>query len=347
MPDNEPIVSMYALNEQMKGAENPEGTRIFYVEPNDASGFIGIGNGNDDFKKYIQNPEKYTKENNPVTKPPVPLTPDYTKFCISFDLIVEKVSRMKRDGNEINKEWVIISWTSDFDTGKDNDSKDPSNLKISPVSFLQGQTFDEHDFLTTYYTDAHFNEIKKNAEKKTIEGLGIESVSLAFENWYCPVATIKFVDVRGSSLFGVEEHNHRTPKGEITADTVFGCFFTFPYPKFTLQLKGFYGQAVSYQLSCKSFKANFNSQTGNFEATASFIGYQYGILTDIPISYLVIAPECTYGDSGSAYWDMKTQDKPENDDWRLSNGQMPIKLRQLVENMNKALKGGAENNENQ
>ena len=328
MPDNEPIVPMYNLDEQLKGAKNPDDTRIVYIEPNDASGYVGNGNG------YVKNADI----GNNAT---VPLTPDYTKLCISFDLVVERVSRMNNKWNDNDKEYVIISWSSDVSTEKDDNDK-----KVSPISFLRGQNFGGHDFLTTYYTDAHFNQIKKD-ESKIVEGLGIESVSLSFENWYCPVATIKFIDVRGSSLFGVEEHNHRTPEGEITADNVFGCFFTFPYPKFTLQMKGFYGQAVSYQLSCKSFKANFNSQTGNFEATVSFIGYQYGILTDVPISYLVVAPECTYGDCGSAYWNMKTQDKPENDDWRLSNGQMPIKLRQLVENMNKALKGGAENNDNQ
>lgn len=37
-------------------------------------------------------------------------------------------------------------------------------------------------------------------------------------------------------------------------------FFTFPYPKFKLLVKGFYGKPVTFQLTCSKFTGSFNSQ---------------------------------------------------------------------------------------
>lgn len=323
--NNTNVVQMLDENGKTYYAISPALTnsgRIMYVDPNDVNGSI---NG-------------------------VPMTPDYTKFCISFDLIVEKVSRFDPynplNENLAKKDTAMISWQTTMDNIPNKDSQmvsDLINKKISTVSFLQGRSFGGHDFLSTYYADAHYNEIK-NEQNKVVEGLGVESVQISFENWFAPVATIKFVDVRGVGLFGVEEARHDSYKGEITADTVFGCFFTFPYPKFRLQVKGFYGQAVTYQLSCKSFKGGLNAQTGNYEATVSFIGYEYGLLTDIPMSYLLIAPEISNENwGGKEYWDNKTDvSDPSSADetWKLSNGKYPPRLRELIQRINAAIDSG-------
>lgn len=177
--------------------------RICYVEPNDVFGSI---DGQ-------------------------PITPPYEDFCISFDLIVKTFSRFKTStesgtANGDNNVKYKISWTS-----KANDGTP------SWVTFLQGskvgRTSDsEVQSLSTSYTDISFNQYFKG---EVVEGLGVEQVQVSFESWMCPTVVIKFVDVRGAALFGREEAIHYD--GKITADNVFGCFFTFPYPEFKLQIK--------------------------------------------------------------------------------------------------------------
>lgn len=262
--------------------------RVIYIEPNDVYGNV---NG-------------------------VPLAPNVEDFCISFDLIVEAITRYKPnithtrvtdntpDGNE--SKVFMLSWVSKPEEGETN-----------WVSFLQGTKNNKYQSLTTYYTDISFENYSKN----TVEGLGVESVDISFDSYYTPTVSIKFVDVRGSALFGREEAIHKD--GEITADNVFGCFFTLPYPKFKLQVKGFYGKPVTFQLTCSEFKGEFNPKNGNFEATATFIGYSYSLLTDIPFRYLVAAPFCEYG--GKAYWDSKIN----SEEWSLDGSPM-ITLYRLI-----------------
>ena len=206
------------------------------------------------------------------------LTPKYEDFCISFNLIIEQFQRFKSEGTASSK------------NNEDNETKTYSiewgltqeDMVKRRTSVLQGDRgeyitnpdgsvsfkVDDYNYLTTYFTDLSYDSYYKKTE---IEGLGVESVQISYESWYTPTIVIKFVDVRGSSLFGREEAIHVDEK--LTADNVFGAFFTMPYPLFRLQVKGFLGKPVTYQLTCSSFKGNLNSQTGNFEATATFIGY--------------------------------------------------------------------------
>ena len=265
--------------------------RILYVEPNTVFGDV---NG-------------------------VPVTPDYSDLCISFNLIVEVMSRFKQTAkigeNESGK--FNIFWTSKLGL----DQSKPW------VSFLSGEDYGDNQFLTTYYTDTHYEDILK---KNIVEGLGIENITVAFENYYTPTVSIKFVDQRGSSLFGREEATHYNDK--LTIDNIFGAFFTAPYPKFKLQIKGFYGKPVTLQLTCSGFKGSLNSETGNFEATATFIGYSYSLLTDIPFQYIVAAPYCDY--AGREYWDNK-KTSPE---WALfkSGGEPMQRIHDFVNSINAA-----------
>ena len=272
-----------------KNAQN----RIIFVEPNDISGHL---NG-------------------------VPVTPDYTDFCISFDLIVDVVSRMRAnsvtidcdppknddDSNPIQAmRTYVISWTSKYDPDGKQKNDNPNQ-----VSFMGGVRYGKRDYLTTFYTDTHYNDFKN---KTIVEGLGVESVNVSFESYYTPTVKIRFIDVRGASIFGREEVLHTDEV--LKEDTIWGCFFTFPYPKYRLQIKGFYGQAVTYQLCCTDFRANFNSQTGNYEIDMTFLGYDFGLLADIPIQYLIAAPYCHYGNT-MAHWE---KERTSNEAWRMSDG---------------------------
>ena len=266
------------------------GTRVLYVEPNDIYG----------------------------TADKVPITPTYEDFCIGFNLVVRGVKRyqpnfVRKSGGNINTDndgnyWYELSWTSKLgETVGDG---------VSQVSFQQGNgDTNSQTFLTTYYADIDFTTVNK---KQIVEGLGVESIAVSFENFYVPTAVIKFVDVRGSSLFGREEAIHKD--GELTADNIFGCFMTFPFPEFKLQIKGFYGKPVTYQLMMSSFQGSFNANNGNFEITTKFIGYSYSLLTDIPLTYLIAAPYCNY--EGKAYWNSRKS----SSDWAMEKGEEPPTL---------------------
>ena len=264
-----------------------EDQRIIFVEPNDV---------------YDSDAEN--------SQGGISLTPKYEDFCISFNLIIEAFSRFKSSGSAIDNknskdengnvrtysiEWgltredMIKRRTSVLQGNRGKDT-----LNNPDGSFAYSES--DYNYLTTYFTELDFDSYK---EKTQIEGLGVESVQISYESWYTPTVTIKFVDVRGSAIFGREEAIHVDEK--LTAENIFGAFFTMPYPLFRLQVKGFLGKPVTYQLTCSNFKGEFNSQTGNFEAVATFIGYSWSLLTDVPFAYIVAAPNATY--IGADYWE--------------------------------------------
>lgn len=274
--------------------------RLFYLEPND---ILGKVDGR-------------------------PITPDYTDFCVSFRLTAEFNNRTRYDGYNIgekNGKSFTIGWIG---MGSENGE--------TYIDLMGSKTLgnDNKRYLTTYYTDISYQDFSKH---NIVEGLGVESIDIQFKDQWVPTITIKFVDVRGSSLFGREEAIHSND--EITAQNVFGCFFSVPYPKFRLQIKGYYGREVTYQLYCSSFKGSFNASTGNFEATAVFVGYMYGILADIPMAYLMIAPYCSY--NGEEYWNNHSAN---DQTWRLYETSIglsgdPVKMIDLKESINSAIKG--------
>ena len=268
---------------EMSDLENriAKGSRIVYVEPNDV---YGMSNG-------------------------VPLTPDYTDLCVSFDLSVETVPRKGYiTGTKIDTENAGTDVTETYHffwTSYQANADDKSNV----VSFTKGEEYLDRSYLTTFYTDINFNDFRN---KDVVEGLGVENVTITFESYYTPTIKIRFIDVRGASMFGREESVHEDDK--ITQDNIWGCFFTFPYPKFRLQVKGFYGHPVTYQLTCLDFRAKFDSRTGNFIIDVTFIGYDYGVMADIPTAYLIAAPLSRY--VGKEYW----ANHCNTEEWRLTDG---------------------------
>ena len=259
--------------------------RIFYVDPNDV---FGLGGDNGE----------------------VPLTPPYEDMSIAFNLIIEKYDRF--DNQKRNQ--IGLCWCEKLSGDGHYNVLDGSISDKNGVYDSQGNRY-----LSTYYVDISADGYNKGEQ---IEGLGVSSIQVAFDSYYTPTVVINFVDVRGSALFGREEaiHTSASGNGEINSSNVFGSFFTIPYPKFRLQIKGFFGKAVTYQLTVSNFKANFNAQTGNVEATVQFVGYTWSLLTDIPLQYLVAAPYCNY--IGYEYWNNHIK----QDSWHLTGGEEPPTL---------------------
>ena len=219
---------------------------------------------------YIEPNDLYgDKPSNAIPQP-------YEDYSMAVDLQVEIPSRDSCGDPNFKK---VLYFSSDNGT----------------ISFFGGSGGGDgkQGYLTTNFTDVS----PMNVGKGNKETLGISSINITYDSWFFPVVTINFVDVRGASLMMPQEYAYRTEISNNTRDitqieggSFFKSLFSFPYPLFKLTVKGFYGRAAVYNLAVKDFKATFNSQTGNFECVTQFIGYMFGVYTDIPMTYLAVAP---------------------------------------------------------
>ena len=160
--------------------------------------------------------------------------------------------------------------------GGDNGATSQSSKSIS-VSFFDGSLVNGRKTLTTKFTDlTTVFELDSNNET-----LGITNIDIDFDTSIVPKVTIDFIDVRGSSIFQNEDNLKQAG-----TENPYSVFFDFPYPLFELEVKGYYGYPVKYCLHMVKFNSKFNSQTGNFEIRAEFIGYTYAMLADMLIGVL-------------------------------------------------------------
>ena len=102
--------------------------------------------------------------------------------------------------------------------------------------------------------------------------LGITAINVKINTSFVPQVDIELEDVQGRALF---EKGDQSP---------YAAFFNLPYPPFYLTLKGFYGQAIRYQLNLISFNARFNTFSGNYQVSLKFYGYKYNILNEISLA---------------------------------------------------------------
>ena len=255
-----------------------EKNNVIYVEPNynDAVGMYGR--------------DGYTN---------FEVAPHLEDYSIFVNLKVERRGRMIQSNSSSNNDTLVLSWYDD------------SNGR-GAVNFMQGSKIPLVDgsymhSLTTNYTDIHIEDLKST--RGNTEMFGISSIDISYNNYMVPEVTIKFVDVRGASIFAAKQmaatnEGHDTAVSNVDdtdiAAQFFECFFTFPYPKFTLTVKGFYGNPVSYELTLADFRASFESSTGNFSCTAKFVGYYFSFLNDVMINDMFAAPYSDY--LGADYW---------------------------------------------
>lgn len=227
--------------------------------------------------------------------------PNLEDYSIYLNLEVEVKGREVSANNTSGNKKIVLSWksTSDSTTGATLNFFQGSRIPTGNGSYINS--------LTTNYTNASYHSFKE--EGPNTEMFGIKSVDISYRSYMTPDVTIEFVDVRGISVFGQKEY-YETNKNidaavnsdsvEDITNTFFQCFFTFPYPKFTLFVKGFYGQPVSYELTCYDFRARFDSNTGNFACTAKFVGYHFSFLSDVMMNAIIAAPLSDY--IGADYW---------------------------------------------
>ena len=205
------------------------------------------------------------------------------------------------------------------------------------ISLLEGvklNSYSEVGNLTTSFTDISYSEIKNNSVSDK-EALGITSIDITFDAHFYPKVNINFTDVRAYSLFMPAEESYKEGLKTQAYETIdkktgnrlynergraytnfFSSLFHFPYPCFLLTVKGFYGTKVTFRLAVDTFRSALNSTTGNFDVSISFIGYMFGLYTDIPMTYVLCAPyvgELDYSlEEGSLvrskYWNQRIAD---------------------------------------
>lgn len=186
------------------------------------------------------------------------------------------------------------------------------------VNFISGTPngAGEQPSLTTRYTEAIaldvMNTTAQNADD--FESLGIESIDIEFNTAYAPLIKIKFIDVRGNAILS---------QGNMSK---YRMFFELPYPIFSLKVKGFYGKTVNYCLHMQRWNASFNSETGNFEIQAEFIGYTYALLTDMLMGLIRAAVRTKRGQDKLA---LKQQAYGDNSNLIISIDDMLSKLSDL------------------
>lgn len=251
--------------------------RIQYIEPND----------------FIE--EKYKDSND--TFESYDITHPYEDYSLSVDLQVIIPNRNGYANNSNNTHTVQIA-----------------NKKINgdTISFFSGT---DGYMTNTPGTTTYVDLIKGNMDGVN-ESLGITNIYISYTSYFYPEVTISFSDIRGSALMMPNEEIYMRAaaneiagenKYDITLENFFSAVFSFPSPEFKLNVKGFYGKKVEYSLMIEDFKSSFNNQTGNFDANIKFIGKMYGVYTDIPMSYLLVAPYCRYGSSSNneTIWQQK------------------------------------------
>lgn len=179
------------------------------------------------------------------------------------------------------------------------------------INFYKGSVLGNNksaSFLTSYYADMTSEDIKSF---ETTEMLGIKSINVEYDNFCVPQITIVFTDVRGMSLFQPSE-NYSEMKHSLesvgfselnsknVSNAFFRSFFLIPCPKFTIYLKGFYGEPVAYEMTCVDFRTSFDAEHGDFDVTVKFVGYTFSFLTEVSVNALIAAPYSDY--LGEEYW---------------------------------------------
>lgn len=241
--------------------------RVLYYDPNGVR--ISGSNDNSIF-------------NRDLTKDPEDLS-----IAVDLQVVTKKRGSIYSEENGTTTTWSLIG----------------SGTK---VNFLGGSNLDggkNSNVLTDFFSN--IGDKKDGVVENLPEAMCINSIDIEFSSWYAASVSITFTDVRGAALFSSADYvdylkdNNQPAKDDY--ESFYKTFFSFPYPMYKLKVKGFYGDAVTYPLHCSDFKAQFNSATGNFDVTVSFIGYTYAMLNDVIMPYLIAAPYCEY--EGKTYWE--------------------------------------------
>ena len=145
----------------------------------------------------------------------------------------------------ISKSRSVILNDSGKEGGSVQSDDDPNGTEVNFIATRinygsDGEPLNEGvSYATTDYTEIGGKNIEQN-KGGVVEGFGIENIDITYNASFIPQVSIKFVDLRGASLFDViDKENRKSP---------YSMFFKMPYPTFELTVKGYYGKPVTYCL---------------------------------------------------------------------------------------------------
>lgn len=128
-----------------------------------------------------------------------------------------------------------------------------------------------------YFNTFTTNYYEGSEEDLVYDSFGITSINVNINSSYIPQINIKFVDVRGVSLFNQENSPYR-------------ILFDFPPPIFELTIKGYYGKPLTYKMHLVKYTTEFKADVGNFEIDANFVAVTYAPLSDVLFKYIINFP---------------------------------------------------------
>lgn len=157
---------------------------------------------------------------------------------------------------------------------------------LNPLSNRQRDngTYEFKNKFTSDWVDFFTDDSKNNENNIDYildpEIFGITNISIKINASYVPIITIEFTDIQGRTLFerGNDENNP------------YNIFFTYPYPKFLLTYKGYYGRAVETNLVLLKSNTKYDPSTGNYNITAEFQSDVFAFLSTFLIVYGYVAP---------------------------------------------------------
>ena len=168
-----------------------------------------------------------------------------------------------------------------------NNTNTLTSIASGTLNFLRNNNGGDYD---STWTDSYLSSKPKKDSNGNPTGdffksdssgqsFGIDSINIQIKGFNAiPSVNIKFVDVRGKTLF------------ESPENSPYKAFFHIPWPIFYLTVKGFYGKAIKYRLHLVKFTSKFNEANGNFEVDTTFVGSTYAWLSDIPLQGIMNAP---------------------------------------------------------
>jgi hypothetical protein len=220
--------------------------------------------------------------------------PQYQDMYIFAELTAESKGRT-----------VIINGNASTTTSK------PINL----MGVNQDKSSDNPNYLnytTNYYDGSTGNRMQ-------YEGFGISNIKIVVNASFVPQVSIQFVDVRGLTLFNQKDSPYRV-------------LFDFPPPTFRLTVKGYYGNAITYQLHLVKYTSEFSAENGNFIIDAQFVAMTFAPLSDILLRYVV----------NFALITDKASMKPDSADAPVNTYELILKLKNLYSAVSDKLKTDTE-----
>ena len=160
--------------------------------------------------------------------------------------------------------------------------------KKRPYGYFKTKDVQTNDW-SDFFTQDSVNNPNDDNYIIDSESFGISDIKISINASNLPRVIITFVDIQGRLLF----QNGDNPNNP------YNIFFTYPYPKFLLTYKGYYGKAVETPLVLRKSDIKFDSNDGNYTITTEFESEIFAIFNSFLIIYAYVAPYMFKTNDGS------------------------------------------------